>query len=171
MKPIIILSALISCFFLSCRKDELIIFEEPEIITPFTVKHLEGDYFGVEILHYEKWHYSGPITGGDWTGWPYTESEITRPAWATIENAEGNELNIHAEDVDFYYPNFDKEFVLDSTLSYEESDFSLSFTGADTDSLIIDLTVVQFDRNVDMISDTETSTYNLFTLKYMLIRD
>lgn len=162
---------LVGCFVLSCRKDPIIVIEEPEIIIPFTVKYLEGDYSGVEYLHYEKWHHSGGITDGDWTGWPYTQSETTSPAWATIENTEGNVLNIEAEDVDFWYPNFNEAFVLDSTLVYEENDFKVAFTGSLNDSLIIDLTVVQFDRDVNMISNTETSTYNLFTLKYLLKRD
>ncbi len=156
---------------LSCRKDPNIIVEPPVITEPFTVKHLEGNYTGVENYQYEKWHYSGPLTESHWSTWNYSSNDTVRPALAIIENTIDNVLNISAEDVDFWYPNFEEDFVLDSTLVYSESYFNVAFTGSMSDSLIIDVTVVHFDRDQDMISYTESSTYNLFTLQYKLRKD
>ncbi len=171
MRLIIMLFIVIGGAVLSCRKDPNIIVEPPVIIEPFTVEHLEGNYTGVENYQHEKWDYSGPLTETHWSTWDYSSNDAIWPAFAVIENPTGNVLNIKAEDVDFWYPNFNEDFVLDSTLSYSESDFSVAFTGSLSDSLIIDLTVVHFDRDQDMISYTETSTYNLFTLKYKLKKD
>jgi hypothetical protein len=171
MKPVLIISMLISCFLLSCRKDDFVVFEEPEIIEPFTVKHLEGSYTGTEETLSEEWHYSGPITESHYTTWPYTESTSIRPAWAIVKNPEGNILNIQAEDVDFWYPNFNEAFELDSTLVYEETDFKVDCSKSNSDSLIINLTVEHFHKSQDWISYTENSDFYSFTLKLLLLKD
>jgi hypothetical protein len=60
------------------------VLEATEIIEPFTIKHLEGDYSGTEEILSEEWHYSGPITESHCTTWPY-ESTSIRPTWAIVK--------------------------------------------------------------------------------------
>ncbi len=156
---------------MGCRKDPIIEIEEPELVMPFNGKFLEGNYSGIEDYYHEHWRYFGGISESHWSTWDYNNDSTIHDATCLIEYEEGNILKITAGKLEAWYPTFSEALIIDSTLSFSEAEYNVTFNGANSDSLIINLTRLHTYSIINWISYTQESYRDLSTFRYLLKKD